>query len=383
MRIAYVCADPGVPVFGSKGCSVHVQEVVRALTAQGHSVTLFARRWGGEPPQDLTDIECVALAPLSIENREAREAALAAADRLVPCMLTAHEPFDMVYERYALWSGSAMHWARERSIPSILEVNAPLVEEQALHRTLHDRSLAEAISFDALSSARHVVAVSSGVAGWLISEGIDPGKIEVVANGVDTTRFAPSVGEPGKVPVIGFVGTLKPWHGVEILIEAAAELARCNQEFRLCIVGDGPQSSALKEEARERGLEGLVEFNGAIAPEDIPAVLSGVDIAVAPYPDLEGFYFSPLKVMEYMAAGKAVVASRIGDIDGLVSHRVDGMLCPPGDVRALAATLEELLESADLRSAIGQRARDKAVDQLGWDRAVRRILAMAGEREPC
>ncbi len=382
MRIAYVCADPGVPVFGRKGCSIHVQEVVRAFTRLGHQVTLFARRWGGEPAEDLAGVGCVGLAKVSVAGGE-REAELAAANRALPELLAAHGPFDLVYERYALWSSAALRWANRSGLPGVIEVNAPLVEEQVRHRALHNRALAEAISREALVAARQVVAVSSGVARWLEDEGVDPGKIEVIANGVDADRFAPEFRADCAEPVIGFVGTLKPWHGLEVLVDAASRLKAQGLPFRLLLVGDGPERAALEAALAERGLTTQSELTGAVDPAEIPGLLARMDLAVAPYPDLEGFYFSPLKVMEYMAAGRAVVASRIGDIDGLVRHGETGLLCPPGNPAALADALAALIRDPAQRTRLGRAARAHALAELGWNAVAKRILALAEERLPC
>lgn len=382
MRIAYVCADPGVPVFGRKGCSVHVQEVIRALLRLGHAVTLFARRRGGAAPADLASVRCIDL-PQTSGPGAAREAELVAANRALPELLASEGPFDLVYERYALWSSAALQWARAIGIPSVIEVNAPLVEEQAQHRGLANRSLAEAVSLEALAAARQVVAVSSGVARWLACEGIDPGKIEVIANGVDTARFDPDYAFVRPVPVIGFVGTLKPWHGLDCLVAAATRLKQDGLDFRLLLIGDGPERGTLDTMLARAGLSPRCELTGAVDPAAIPALLARTDIAVAPYPDLSGFYFSPLKVMEYMAAGRAVIASRIGDIDGLVVHGETGLLCAPGDDAALAAALATLLRDPAQRVRLGRAARQHAVAQLGWDQVAQRVLALTGERLAC
>lgn len=383
LRIAYVCADPGVPVFGRKGCSIHVQEVVRAFVRMGHTVTLFARRWGGEVPADLAGVQCIALNGTQRVTSAERERDLAIANRALPNQLEAHGRFDIVYERYALWSSAAMQWARRRGIASVLEVNAPLVEEQASHRELHDRGLAEAISLEALIAARQVVAVSSGMSQWLVEQGVDPGKIDVIANGVDVARFSPDFSTHEADPVIGFVGTLKPWHGLSVLVEASRLLRLRGDRFRLLLVGDGPERAAIVHDLAAAGLSDRSELTGAVNPEDIPALLARMDIAVAPYPALDGFYFSPLKVMEYMAAGKAVVASCIGDIDGLVDHGVSGCLCPPGDAAALANTLAALIGNPDQRTHLGRAARVKAQRTMGWDAVASRVLALAAERVGC
>lgn len=234
MRVAYVCADPGVPVFGRKGASVHVQEVVRALLRRGARVTLFASRTGGEVPAGLEGVEVRRLPrPKSIDGRALpaadRERALQAADAQLPAALAAAGPFDLVYERYALWSTGALRHARATGTPSVLEVNAPLVDEQAEHRELIDAAGALRATQVAFAEADAVVAVSRPVADWARALGAPAARVHVVPNGVDPDRFPPraAAGRRTTDPfTVGFVGTLKPWHGTEVLVDAVAAWAR-------------------------------------------------------------------------------------------------------------------------------------------------------------
>src|SRR5262249_30785177 len=127
MRIAYVCADPGVPVYGHKGCSIHVQEVVRGLRGHGASVELFATCLTGEPPADLSEVPAHPLPAVPRGEPALRERAAVAANDGLREALRRDGPFDLVYERYSLWSFAAMEHAREARVPGLLEVNAPLV----------------------------------------------------------------------------------------------------------------------------------------------------------------------------------------------------------------------------------------------------------------
>ncbi|WP_298288586.1 glycosyltransferase family 4 protein [Novosphingobium sp.] len=383
MRIAYVCSDPGVPVFGRKGCSVHVQEVTRSFLKREAGVTLFARRLDGAPPAGLEELRSVALQPVSGTSMAEREQALASADSALPRILDDHAPFDLVYERFSLWSHSAMGWAQARRIPGVLEVNAPLVDEQERHRALFDRARAETMVQQALGSARHIVAVSTGVADWVCDQGIARSKIQVIANGVDVARFVPVPQGASQRPIIGFVGTLKPWHGLDHLVRAAATLRTRGRDFRLLIVGDGPERAALDAQIESAGLASVTTLTGAVDPADVPGLIAQMDIAVAPYPDLADFYFSPLKVMEYMSAGRAVLASAIGDIIGLVDHDVTGRLYPAGNVGELAAQLDLLLADGELRARLGKAAREQAVAKMSWDSVAERILSFAGHLEAC
>jgi glycosyltransferase involved in cell wall biosynthesis len=123
-------------------------------------------------------------------------------------------------------------------------------------------------------------------------------------------------------------------------------------------------------------------FTGAVAPEAVPGLLASMDVAVAPYPRLAHFYFSPLKVYEYMAAGLPVVASRIGQLAQVLRHEVDGLFCPPGDAHALAAALERLRAEPALRRRLGLAARAKVLREHTWEAVARRILGLAGKGAP-
>ena len=378
MNIAYVCADPGVPVFGSKGCSLHVQEMMRALRGLGADVSLFATRTGGEPPADLAGAPLVLLPAAGRDNEAAREQALLAANADLAMELRAAGKFDLVYERYSLWSHAGLEAARAAGIPTVLEVNAPLIEEQQRYRHLHDIEAARQSARRAFAAADVLVAVSAGVAEYL--EGFEEarGRVHVIANGVDTERFEKVVLTTTSRPfTIGFVGTLKPWHGVEVLLQAFARFHADTADSRLLIVGYGPEHAALVALADQLGIGAAVEFTGAVDPERIPALLAEMDVGVAPYPETADFYFSPLKVYEYMAAGLAVVASRIGQLNDLIVDGEDGLLCPPGDADALSAAFTRLHGDSDLLHRLGRMARGKVKAEHTWNSVARKVLALA------
>lgn len=382
MRIAYVCADPGVPVFGQKGATVHVQEMIRAFRGLGAEVALFAARVDCDPPADLRSVRLLRLPRAPKGDAAAREQRCLRANDDLRAVLEGAEPCDMVYERYSLWSYAAMEYARENRLPGVLEVNAPLIEEQALYRRLVDRASAERIAERVFGAAQVLVAVSRAMAAFLTRYPAARGRIHVVPNGVNPRRFRPNIKPALPAPpdtfTVGFVGNLQPWHGVCHLVEAFALLHRRCPHTRLLVVGDGPEREALLVGLAARCPQAEVHLTGRVAAEQIPGLLASMDVAVAPYPKLAQFYFAPLKLCEYMAASLPVVASRIGHLAEVIEDGVNGILCPPGDAGAVAAALECLHWDPKLRTRLGQTARMTVLNGYTWEAAARRILGLAG-----
>ncbi|GAB3814569.1 glycosyltransferase family 4 protein [Tessaracoccus terricola] len=388
MRIAYLLADPGIGVFGTKGASVHVQEMVRALRSEGHEVTVYTLLRGlknGDElvPDDLADLEVRTIAmarskdpgerELEVSRAAARMAVQAAADAGV-------EGIDLVYERYSLFSAAgaqlrALMRARGHATRLALEVNAPLLDEQRAHRHLAHEELAEDLTSATLAGADVVSCVSKPVADWVRSRTPGAaGRVHVIPNGVNTDRIRPVPSPADRPFTVGFVGTLKPWHGTEALLEGFAAADR--EDWRLEICGDGPERGRLAELAASLGISERTVFHGAVAPADVPALLGGLDVAVAPYPapaSEDGHYFSPLKVYEYMAAGVAVVASAIGELPDLLDGG-NGLTVPPGDVPALAEALRLLADRPGLRADLGRAGREAVVRGHGWNQRALELL---------
>ncbi len=374
MRIAYVCADPGIPVFGTKGASVHVQELVRTWHRRGDQVTVYCTRLGEHVPADLAGLPVVCDPVVKGGDAADRERGQAeAAARLAKLALA--DGVDLVHERYSLFSTALADMTAQSGVPGLLEVNAPLIDEQRTHRTLVDAAGAGAALERQVLAARRVCCVSREVADWVgatLGQQAEIADIVVTPNGVDPERFAAAAHtEPAlDPPVVVFVGTLKPWHGVEILLDAAA-IARTR--WRLRIVGDGPLAGSLRERAGTLGLD--VDFRGAVAPEAVPAHLADCLVAVAPYPADDNHYFSPLKVYEAAAAGLPVVATAVGQIPGIVEHGRTGLLVPPSRPVELAAAVDALVADPERARRLGRAGRDVVRRRHTWDQVLAAGLA--------
>jgi glycosyltransferase involved in cell wall biosynthesis len=407
MRIAYVCCDFGIPIHGTKGASIHVRELSRALADLGHEVEIFAARRGGDPPPGFA--VPVHEVPLEAPERrvyellrddpaggeavakEVRASLYAATFRhRVIDRLRAFRP-DALYERYALLASAGGALARALGVPHLLEVNAPLSQEQAAHRGLVLAQTARAIEQAILGGADRVIAVSDPLARWLAEVGVDPSRIAVLPNAVDAERFAAAeaeraatrsaLGLPAGWPVVGFLGTLKAWHGTSALVDAVGRLPR-HAAPHLLIVGDGPERASLMDRARRAGLADATTFTGAVPHERVPALLAAMDIAVAPYDRDEGAYFSPLKLFEYLAAGRPVVAAAIEPIRGCLRHGETGLLYPPGDTAALATAIADLLADPAKAAALAAAGRAEVRARHTWAGNARAVLGLIPAAAP-
>ncbi|AOV17139.1 glycosyl transferase [Acidihalobacter aeolianus] len=411
MKIAYLCADGGIPVLGHKGASVHVREMIGAFTRTGHEVSLFCSRLGegnapppGEcmelPPQDDPEPIANAARDLGIETYEhdrtlrrelariAHDRALAA--RMLGALQRSGQRPELLYERYSLMHRAGLQVAAALDIPHILEINAPLVEEQARFRGLVQRGLAESIEREVFRGASHIVAVSAAMKTHAIKQGVPEQRISILPNGVDTTRFNTAIdkllirarhGFSGS-PVIGFVGSLKPWHGLDLLLDAFHQIRREHGDARLLIVGDGPVMEHLRERIMRERMGNSVVLAGHVPHDEIPAYLAAMDVTVAPYQPQPDFYFSPMKVIESMAMGRPVVAPRIGQLTELVEDGVTGRLYSPGDTAGCAAAISELLQNPLSRRAMGEQAARRASTAFSWDSNAARVASLAAQMCP-
>jgi glycosyltransferase involved in cell wall biosynthesis len=264
----------------------------------------------------------------------------------------------------------------------VLEVNAPLAKEQRRYRGLTLPRLAEGLEHLVWRHADVVVAVSEVLARQIQDAGVDPTRVHVLPNAVEAADFSDDAG--GNLVrhrlslnsrfVVGFVGSFKQWHGVDLLLSAFQQVYRADGSAHLLLVGDGPLRERLSKEVARAGLEEVVTFADSVAHEEVPAYLAAMDVAVAPYPALVDFYYSPLKLFEYMAAGRAVVASRIGQIENVLRDEHTALLYEPGDATALASSVLRLRRDGALRQRLGRNIRAH-VEEYTWAKNAARVTS--------
>ena len=405
MRVAYLSADQGVPVAGSKGASIHVRSLVRALAERGHRLSVVTTRSVDRP----LDLDCEIVEPpfdrslkeLHAEIAdtdggpvlagEVRKLLLNSACREALDEIDRRSGIDAIYERYSLWSTAGASFARRRGIPWVVEVNAPLVDEQARYRDLSLRPVAEGIERHVLGSADALFVPSSELRDYVFGRVGRRRGVHVTPNGADVEMFSRPAPLPEAFPshlagrfVIAFTGSLKRWHGIELLLAAYHRLRAEHPRAHLLILGEGPLLPMVRRAAARLGPESMTVV-GAVPHEEVPAWLRQAHVGVAPYPPLEGFYFSPIKVVEYMAAGLPVVGSSIGQVREMVEDGETGLLVEPGSVEGLAEALSLLVSHPDLADAMGAAGRRRAESRYDWRRVAERVertlLSLRRKRE--
>ena len=407
MRILYLCSDHGVDLSGVKGASIHVQSFVQALTALGHEVLVIGTKVSSPESFHAVTHATAWQAPLAWWNRKLRKGMIAGNRflgrspgrgrdviralhnfeflKVVGRLATQFSP-NFIYERYSLWGIAGGRLARRRSIPLVLEVNSPLAYEERYYRDgVAFPTMARRAEHQIWCRADLLIAVSQGFYSHFEEAGVARERVRILPNAVDTSLFGIDADDAslrrhlnldGRF-VVGFVGSFKAWHGVDFLFKAFARLCGEDPSYHLLLVGDGPMRAALEDETRRLRLQRAVTFVGSVAHEDVPRYLGLMDVAVAPYPSLQDFYYSPLKLYEYMAAGRAIVASKIGQVGEAVADKHTGLLYEPNDMEGLLHCLRRLRSDKQLKRDLGKNARFACCKNT-WSESAARVLSWVG-----
>ena len=375
--ILYLCADPGIPIHGGKGASVHVRALVHAMAELGHHVTVVSPRLepGGEAlPAQVSALEIPGVDPKRAADRHELDA-LKRAQTEALTTLVAPGSIDVIWERYSLHGVAGARLAAALGCPLLLEVNAPLRDEARRFRSLPYPDGALADEREVLAAARRVFVVSEPLAEWLRGEGVDAGRIQVAPNAFPPPRAGPKppLG-PDEPAIVGFAGGLKPWHGIETLVRGFEMALREGARMRLEVAGTGPRTDVLERLSlpAERFL-----WHGHLEHGAMTGLLGEWDIGAAPFTAVPGFYFSPLKLGEYMAAGLCPLVSDLPPLRAMLEQGRCGMLVAPDDPGALCAALLELDRDRELMHRLGSRALERARRGPTWPDIVRQVLAAA------
>ncbi len=383
MRLLYVAAGIAVP--GSYGGSTHTLEVARGLAALGHEVHVVAR-----PPADPAAARA-ALGSVRLHASALPKPLTLLAYPELRRLIRTLRP-DAVLERYYNLAGAGVLAAARANIPVLLEVNALMIDPPAVAKRRWDDRLGRPLARWATQQCRLAARIVTPLH-TTVPAAVDRRKIVELPWGANVEAFQPAadpaasaalrarLGIPAARPVVAFLGSFRAWHGVADFVAAAVQLLRAGADYHFLLIGDGPERAAAQESAASYAAH--FSFVGSLDHTAVPAHLALAAVGVAPFntaphPALRaaGFFWSPLKIYEYMAMGLPVVTANIPPLDQTIREGQEGALFREGDVADLAAAIRRVVADP-ARAALGQRARDRVVALYSWQahcRALDEIL---------
>jgi len=370
-----------------KGASIHIQQFLRALVSAGYQVHLVTPNDGTLPTESTLEGARVTRIP-TLETGNYLERATAFGQAVFD-LLAKEPPFDFAHYR-SVWSGLNMVQAKSKydyktiyevnGLPSIeLKYHYPGIEGSQLLEKIRERELATLAQSDSL------VCVSQVTRAFLVSLGVRENRITVIPNGASPKNFpvAQRAFEGERPPTMLYIGTLADWQGLETLLKAMPLIIN-NHAVRLQIVGRGRsrQRRVLRKQIRKLGLDDYVCVLDPLPHSQIPALIENADICVAPLGLNDRNVVQgccPIKVLEYMAAGRPQLASNLPVVRELLREGVDGILFWPDDPEDLARGALRLLEDHQLAKCMGDNARRRIEEGFTWHDAGKKLLKLYGK----
>ncbi len=284
---------------------------------------------------------------------------------------------DLLYERTTANSISPSLLASALGVPLIQEVN--VTTETGRFRKLVLKSISSSIEKYVASKATMAVTVSQAFRHILIADGWDKERTFVCPNAIEPGRFDPSdfdeiplcKSDGAKGLIAGYVGSFLPYHRLEQIVKIARAFRQTDPHLHWLLVGDGVEMPRIRDLIVENGLEDRFWLPGRVPHEDVPRYIKTMDIAVLAN---SASFNSPMKLFEYMAMGKAVIAPRVPAIEEVVEHGHTGLLFEKGNTASLRKAIESLVEDDDLRKKLGRNAREYVLKNHTWEQNARRIL---------
>jgi glycosyltransferase involved in cell wall biosynthesis len=364
-----------------KGASTHILHNLRGLVNGTFEVRLLTPSDGILPLEDSIEGAQVTRVPQDLsQNFLARAIHFGKA---VQAHLALHPQYEVVHYRN-IWDGLSIAQNKKKSgYKTLFEVNGlPSIELKYHYPGLDQELLAkikeQEIATLHLSDA--IICPSNVTKDYIASLGLDRKRVTVIPNGVSPSDFSPSPLPPreGRIPVLLYIGTLADWQGLDILIKALPKILE-RQGVRLHIVGRGRsrQRKMLAKHIRKQGIEEHVVVQPAMPHHEIPALIEQADICVAPLGLNDRNVTQgacPIKVLEYMAAGRPLLASNMPIVRELVREDVDGLLFSPNDPDDLARQALSLLNDVALSERLARAASARALTQFTWHESQKKLL---------
>ena len=308
------------------------------------------------------------------------------------------ERADVIHAHSSYTNGLAAGYASEQlGVPFIYELRTlwgerAVVEDGWSPTSLKYRTVWR-LELGVMRRANVVVPISRGIRDAVVDRGIDPAKILIVPNGVDTSVFVPRPADAALMQalnltgcfVVGFIGSLGGLEGIPLLIDAFKEVHRRAPQVRLVIVGEGADRPRLQAAAIAAGLDHVIQFTGVVPHDQILRYYSVMDVLAYPRIDAKiNQAVTPLKPLEAMAMGKVCLASDVGGLKELVDDNVTGLLFAAGNVGHLSKQILLLASDTELRARLSSEAQVFVRRDREWSTIASRYIGIyrqAGARE--
>lgn len=374
MRIVYSLPHPADRLSSSQaGHTVRASAILSALEMLGHEIIRVeaATEQRTQTAVGLYRGVIKKILPRSIAMRMRDTGRIAHgrryAQRLVE-VINRSQP-DLILETHIAFSLASHLASKETGVPYMLDDVSPSWEEEKMYG-VGLKQQAHEIHRQVTSAAKLLVAVNKAMLRTLVEDGLPEEKIAVIENGIDGQMFHTGIdgyqrrmqfGIGENTVVIVFVGSFQPFHRVDLLLQAFAKI-QTTQSIHLLLVGEGPKSAESRALAERLGILNRTTFTGSVPYKDVPTYLAAGDISVMPAANQ---YSNPMKIYEYMAVGKVMLAPNQETITEIVTHDKDAYLFEPENVTAMTAAIKKLIEDKSLRERLSQQASESA-SQTTW-----------------
>jgi glycosyltransferase involved in cell wall biosynthesis len=287
---------------------------------------------------------------------------------------------EVLYERAAAYTCAGAMVSRQLGIPLVVEFND--VAGFAGIRRHRFSALARRLEASVLRQAHAVITITSYLYDVLLARGVEAHRLAIIANGVDPERFWPDkdgnavrerYGIGPQDRLVGFCGAMLPWYRLVDVVQEFAATFEHAPHVRLLLIGDGPDREALRSKIAALNCGSQILMGPRVPHDEVPAHLAAFDVALIPHCNQHG---SPVKLFEYLAMAKPVVAVRTPGITDIVRHGQEALLADPGDLSAVMAYVSRLAENPVAATALGRRGRQLVLARHTWQHNAERTYAI-------
>jgi glycosyltransferase involved in cell wall biosynthesis len=365
------------------GCRVHIEEMIASLGRLGHEVMVVAPRQSRVEPSAAKGTGWVPWLRQKLPASTAEILEFTYSFYAFIRLYAAYRRFrpDALYERYNLYTPTGAWLRALTGVPVLLEVNAPMVAERSEHGGLALRALADWTERLAWRSADHVLPVTRALARHVEAKGVPDGRITVIPNGINLEHIpAPIPGDRPKARfglddklVLGFIGFMREWHGLDRVVELMGR-PDAPTDLHLLLVGDGPARAGIEAQAQALGIADRLTITGFLPHNEVPAYLAAFDIALQP---AATEYASPLKLFEYLQAGRAIVAPDQPNIREILTDDRNALLFDPAVPSSFGNALLRLCRDKALRERLGHAAHATIAEMnRTWDNNAAEVVTL-------